>query len=108
MATIIYDSNDSLTMGEVRDVVRDDNTTVIDDETSDDNEETSEDNNKTVDACAARDIMNRVRREVGTAAREDRRFLEHFGAPFAILQIMWDMMEEGGLLPKKGNSKHLL
>ncbi len=50
MAAAIYDSNDSPTMGEVSDVVDDDNTTVVDDDTSDDNDETSDDNKKTKDA----------------------------------------------------------
>ena len=54
------------------------------------------------------DIMNRVRRKVGTAAREDQRFREHFGAPFTTVQMVWDMLEEGGLLPEKGEPKHLL
>jgi hypothetical protein len=44
--------------------------------------------------------MNRVRRKVGTAAREDQRFREHFGTPFAIVQMVWDMLEEEGLLPE--------
>jgi hypothetical protein len=50
---------------------------------------------------AARDIMNRVGRKVGTAAREDRRFREHFGAPFAIVQMVWDMLVEGGPAPQE-------
>ncbi len=54
------------------------------------------------------DIMDRVRRKVGTAAREDQRFRENFGAPFTIVQMVWDMLEEGGLLPEKGEPKHLL
>ena len=75
-------------MGKVSDVVDDDNTTVVDDDTSNDDDETSDDDNKTMDAVFfrdARDIMNRVRRKVGTAAREDRCFREPFGAPFAIV-----------------------
>ncbi len=111
MAAAIYDSDDSPTMGEVSDVVDDDNTTVVDDDTSNNDDKTSDDDNETVDAvffCDARDIMNWVRRKVGTAAREDQRFREHFGAPFAIVQMVWDMLEEGGLLPEKGEPKHLL
>ena len=103
-AAAIYDSDDSPAMGKVSDVIDDDNTTVVDDDTSDDDDET-------VDAVFypdARDIMNRVRRKAGTAAREDRRFREHFGAPFAIVRMVWDMLEEGGLLPEKGEPKHLL
>ena len=76
-AAAIYDSDDSPTMGEVSDVVDDDNTTIVDDETSVNNDEMSDDDNETVDTvffCATRDIMNRVKRKVGTVAREDRRF----------------------------------
>jgi len=42
------------------------------------------------------------------AAREDHRFCEHFGTPFAIVRMVWDMLVEGGLLPEKGKPKHLL
>ena len=72
-------------MGEVSDVVDDDTTTVIDNDTSINDNETSNNDNETVDAvffCATRNIMNWVRRKAGTAAREDRRFREHFGKPF--------------------------
>jgi hypothetical protein len=111
LAAAIYDSNDSPTMGKVSDIVDDDNTTVVDDDTSDSNDKTSNDNNKTVDPlffCAARDIMNRVRRKVGTMAREDCPLCEHFDVPFTIVQMVWDMLEERGLLPKEGEPKHLL
>ena len=73
-AAAIYDSDDSPTMGEVSDVVDDDNTTIVDNHTSDDDDETSDDDNETVDVvffCVARDIMNQVRRKVGTAAKVD-------------------------------------
>ena len=50
LAAAIYDSDDSPTMGEVSDVVDDDNTTVVDDDTSDDDNEKSDDDNETVDA----------------------------------------------------------
>ncbi len=52
--------------------------------------------------------MNRVGRKVGSAALEDRRFREHFGAPFEIVRMVWDMMEEVHLLPEKCEPKHLL
>ena len=98
-------------MGEVSDVV-DDDTTVVDDNDDDDkSNDTSDVDDEGDDAMffrAARDIMNRVGRKVGTAAREDRRFREHFGAPFAIVRMVWDMLVEGGLLPNKGEPKHLL
>ena len=109
-AAAIHDE-ESPTMGEVSDAV-DDDTTVVDDDTSDDDDDddTSDDEggDDAVFFRAARDIMNRVGRKVGTAAREDRCFREHFGAPFAIVRMVWDMLVEGGLLPKKGEPKHLL
>ena len=76
-----------------------------------DDDDTSDGDNEGDDAVffrAARDIMNRVGRKVGTAAREDRRFREYFGMPFAIVRMVWDMLVEGGLLPNKGEPKHLL
>jgi hypothetical protein len=86
----------------VSDVVNDD-TTVLDGDTSndkDDDNNNNDDNNGGDDAvffCASR-----------MAAWEDRRFHEHFGVPFAIMRIMvWDMLVEGGLLPKKGEPNHL-
>jgi len=102
-------------MGDVSDVV-DDGTTVIDDD-NESNDESNDDNDgnnnegETLDDaffCAARDIMNQASRKVGLAAREDHRFCEHFGAPFTIVRMVWDMLVEGGLLPEKGKPEHLL
>lgn len=111
-AAAIYDSEDDPTMGkEVSDVVDDDTTVVDDGDTSDDDDEANSDDDETLDdlfILAARDIMNRTSRIVGTAAREDRRFREHFGAPFAIVRMVWDMLVEGYLLPEKSKPKHLL
>ncbi len=56
----------------------------------------------------ARDIQKRTSRAVGTAAMEDRRFCELFGASVGILLHVWTAMEEGSLLPKKSRPKHLL
>ncbi len=112
-AAAAYNIEGSPTMSEVSDVVEDD-TTVVDDDTSNDNEDddTSDNNDDrgddTVFFRAARDIMNRVGRKVGRAAREDRHFHEYFGAPFTIVRMVWDMLVEGGLLPKNGEPKHLL
>jgi hypothetical protein len=112
-AATVYDIEGSPTMSEVSDVVEDD-TTVVDYDTSDDDDDddTSNDDDDGGDDAvffrAARDIMNRVGQKVGTGASEDRRFCEHFGAPFAIVRIVWDMLVEGGLLPKNGKPKHLL
>ncbi len=107
-APIIYPSEVSPTMGEVSDVVDDDSddNDTNDDETSDAGDEGVSDD--AVFSCAARDIMNRVGRKVGSAAVEDRRFREHFGAPFEIVRMVWDMMVEGHLLPEKSEPKHLL
>jgi hypothetical protein len=112
-AAAVYNIEGSPTMSEVSDVVEDD-TTVVDDNTSNDDndDDTSDDDDDggddTVFFRAARDIMNRVGRKVRTAAREDRRFHKHFGAPFTIVRMVWDMLVEGGLLPKNGKPKHLL
>jgi hypothetical protein len=109
-AAIIYASKVSPAMGEVSDVV-DDDTTDIDDDTNDDETSNADDEGVSDDAVfsrAARDIMNRVGRKVGLAAVEDRRFREHFGAPFEIVRMVWDMMGEGQLLPEKSEPKHLL
>jgi hypothetical protein len=100
-------------MSKVSDVIKDDTTAVDDDTSDDDDDDDTSDNDDdggddAVFFCAARDIMNRVGRKVGTAAREDRRFREHFGAPFTIVQMVWDMLVEGGLLPENGKPKHLL
>ena len=109
-AAIIYANEVSPTMGEVSDVVDDDDTTVVDDDTNNDNSSDNGDggSDDAVFSCAARDIMNRVGRKVGSAAVEDRRFREHFGAPFEIVRMVWDMMEEVHLLPEKCEPKHLL
>ena len=56
----------------------------------------------------ARDIQNRMPWAAGTAAMEDRRFHELFGASVSIILHVWTAMEEGGLLPEKSHPKHLL
>ena len=95
-------------------------TAVIDDESSDDNSGEDDDSgddgevddgDETIDAVlfrSAKEIMNRTGRKVGTAGREDRRFREHFGAPFAIVRKVWGMLVEGNLVPEKSSPKHLL
>ena len=87
-----------------------------DDDTSDDDEDDGSgdegsDGEETEDAAfdrAAREIMNRAGRRVGTAAMEDRRFRSFFGARFEIVRMVWDMLGEGGLRPEKSEPKHLL
>jgi hypothetical protein len=83
----------------------DNDTTVINDDTSNDDDDGV---NDAVFFCAARDIMNWVGQKEGTAARKDHSFHEHFGLPFMNVQMMWDMLVEGGLLLTKGKLKHLL
>jgi hypothetical protein len=108
-AADIYNSkDDDPTIGVVSDVV--DNTTSDSDGTSDD-DETSNKDEKTEDSMflrAARDIMNRTGQKVGMAAMEDHRFCSLFGAHFQIVRMVWDMLVESHLLPKKSNPKHLL
>jgi hypothetical protein len=112
-AATVYDIEGSPMMSEVSDIVKDDTTVVNDDTSNDDDDDDTSDNDNdgrddAVFFCATRDIMNGVGQKVGTEAREDRRFREHFGAPFTIVQMVWDMLVEGGLLPKNGEPKHLL
>ena len=57
---------------------------------------------------AARDIMNRTARNIGSAAMEDRRFRSFFGARYDIVKMVWEMLGEGGLRPEKCEPKHLL
>ena len=51
------------------------------------------DGEETEDAAyhrAAREIMNRAGRRVGTAAMEDRRFRSFVGAQFEIVRMVWE------------------
>lgn len=57
---------------------------------------------------AARDIQNRMSRNVGTAQMEDRRFRELYGARMEIVVHLWVMMDDDDLLPPKSKPKHLL
>jgi hypothetical protein len=81
-----------------------------DDMLTDDNG-SSDEGDETDDAVffrAARDIMNRTARNVGSAAMEDCRFRSFFGARYDIVKMVWDMLGEGGLRPEKCEPKHLL
>ena len=75
---------------------------------SDDNDNSSDNEVTTMYFRAARDIQNRTSRIVGTAAMEERRFRELFGARMEIVVHLWEMMEKGDLLPEKSKPKHLL
>ena len=81
-----------------------------DDDNSSDNEvdDVSATNLDDVFFRAARGIQNRTSRIVGTAAMEERRFRELFGARMEIVVHLWEMMEKGNLLPEKSKPKHLL
>ena len=87
----------------VSDAVDDDTTVVDDDMSNEDSDDTSNDDwgDDAVFFRAARDIMNLVGWKVMIVAREDYRFR-------AIVRMVWDMLVERGLLPKKGEPKHLL
>jgi hypothetical protein len=109
----IYESDTPSQDTEVSDVSIDND----DDDTSDDEDkdegsgDNGSDGEETEDAAfhrAAREIMNRAARRVGTAAMKDRRFRSFFGAQFEIVRMVRDMLGEGGLRPKKSESKHLL
>jgi hypothetical protein len=79
------------------------------DDASNEEDDVDDDNDlETVFFCDARDIQNRTSRVVGTAAMEDRRFRELFGARMEIVLHVWYMMEEDGLLLDKSKPKHLL
>jgi hypothetical protein len=108
----IYESDSPPQDTEVSDVFIDND----DDDTRDDDDDNGGGNNgsdgkETEDAAfhrAAREIMNRVGRRVGTAAMEDHRFRSFFGVRFEIVHMVWDMLGEGGLCPEKSELKHLL
>ena len=86
-----------------------------DDDTSDDDKDNGSGDDgstgkETEDAAlhrATREIMNQAGRRVGTVAMEDRCFRSFFGARLEIVHMVWDMMGEGGLCPKKSKPKHL-
>jgi hypothetical protein len=56
----------------------------------------------------AQEIMNRMSLKIGTAALEDCQFCSFFGAWKEIVKMVWDMLGESGLHPKKSKPKHLL
>ncbi len=88
-------------------VSSDDEDNVSDEEDNDDNND-DEDDLETIFLHDAQDIQNQTSRVVRTAAMEDRRFRELFGANIGIVLHVWHAMEEGGLLPNKSKPKHLL
>jgi hypothetical protein len=54
------------------------------------------------------EIMNRMSLKIDTAAMEDCRFCSFFGTRQEIVEMVWDMLGEGGLRPEKSEPKHLL
>jgi len=109
---VIYESDTPSQNTEVSDVsVDNDDNDTIDDDKDEGSGDDGSNGKETEDAafhCAAREIMNRAGRRVGTAAMEDRRFRSFFGAQFEIVCMVWDMLGEGGLRPEKSEPKHLL
>jgi hypothetical protein len=109
---VIYESDTPPQDTEVSDVSvgNDDDNTSDDDEDgrSGDKGSNGKETEDTAFDRAAREIMNRAGRRVGTAAMEDRRFRSFFGARFDIVRMVWDMLGEGGLRPEKSEPKHLL
>ena len=47
-------------------------------------------------------------RQLGSTAVEERRFKEFFGTSVIVVEILWEMLYEDGLVPDNGQSKHLL
>jgi hypothetical protein len=89
----------------IHDRTDDDDDVVSDDDVSDnEDKETDED----VFFWAAREIMNRSNKKIGTAAMEEFRFRSFFGARNEIVLKVWKMLGEGGLRPKNSKPKHLL
>jgi hypothetical protein len=56
----------------------------------------------------ARDMKNRGSRRVGVQVVEDRLVKEYFGVSATIVLVIWNLLDEHDLIPKKGEIKHLL
>jgi hypothetical protein len=106
-AVAIFDSKDD--KKEVSDIDNDTSKNINNDDASNDND-TSNNSASNVDVfiMEAWDIMNQASRKIGTVAMEDRRFCSFFGAWKDIVEMVWDMLGEGGLHPKKSKPQHLL
>jgi hypothetical protein len=106
-ADAIFDSKDD--EKEVRDIVNDTSNSVDTDNVSNDNN-ASNNNTSNIDVflMTARDIMYRASRKIGTVTMEDHLFHSFFGAQKEILKMVWNMLGEGGLHPKKSKPKHML
>ncbi len=79
--------------------------TTNDDDDDDDNDDMSNDKDKETDLdvffWAAQVIMNWSNKKIGPAAIEGHQFHSFFGARQEIVKMVWDMLGEGGLHPKK-------
>jgi hypothetical protein len=110
-ASIAAAINDSKDNGreQVNDVV--DNTTDNKDDNVS-NDDASNDKDKETKAEVffrdAQKIMNRTSLKISTAAMEDHQFRSFFGARKEFVEMVWDMLGEGGLRPEKSKPKHLL
>lgn len=76
-----------------------------DDDNSSDNEvdDVSATNRDDVFFRAARDIQNRTSRIVGTAAMEERRFRELFGARMEIVVHLWEIWRRAISSPRRAS-----
>ena len=54
------------------------------------------------------EIQNRSMRQLGSTLVEERRFKEFFGTSVIVVEILWEMLYEDGLVPDNGQPKHLL
>jgi hypothetical protein len=56
----------------------------------------------------ARDMQDRGSQCVRAKVVEDRLFKEYFGVSVTIVLVIWNLLNEHELIPKKGEIKHLL
>jgi hypothetical protein len=47
-------------------------------------------------------------RQLGSTAVEERQLKEFFGTSVIVVEILWEMLYEDGLVPYNGQTKHLL
>jgi hypothetical protein len=108
--TAIFDSKDN--KQEVSDVINNTSNNVDDDDASNDDDDNNVSNNdvSNIDVVFldTQDIMNKVSRKVGMVTMEDNQFRSFFSTQMEIINIVWNMLEEGSLRPKKSKPKHLL
>ena len=100
----VFNESSSIDEGEVSSDLANHSDDEDDNSTSDEEADDDDDDDFDLESIFrrdARDIQNRTSRAVGTAAMEDRRFRELFGASISVILHVWNAMVGGGLLPEK-------